>query len=78
MSRTRRRERLLREAARMDAPALWEVVAELAVPDGDNDAALRQIMRNYPELREIPEQDTRVDVLCGRSWSSIRVLRRKR
>jgi hypothetical protein len=78
VSRARRRERLLREAAEMDAPAIWEVVVELAVPDGDNDAALRQIMSNHPELREIPAQDMRVDVLCGRSWSSVRILRRKR
>jgi hypothetical protein len=76
MSTVRRRERRRREAAREDGPDVWEVVAEFASPDGNNDAAVRQIMRDHSELRELPEQDVRIDILCGRSWSSVRVLRR--
>ena len=47
MSAVRRRERRRREAAREDGPGVWEVVAEFASPDGNNDAAVRQIMRDH-------------------------------
>jgi hypothetical protein len=67
-----RRERLRRGTTPHRTPDGWEVVAELVASDGNNDAALRQITADHPEIRSLPEQDVRVDLLCGRSSSSVR------
>lgn len=72
----RRREGLQPAAARKAVTDVWEVVAEAVSQDGNNDAALRQIMADHPELRELPSEEVRIDILCGRSSSSVRVLRR--